>query len=70
MFAPAATPKPVVAKLNAEIIKALALKDVRERFALVGVDPIGNTPEQFAAELQSEILKWGKTARIANVRAE
>jgi tripartite-type tricarboxylate transporter receptor subunit TctC len=70
MFAPAATPRPIVLKLNAEIIKALALPDVRDRLATVGVDPIGNSPEQFATELQSEILKWGKTARIANVRTE
>ena len=64
------TPRPIVDKLHAEIVKALAQRDVRERFAALGVEPIGNTPEQFTAELQSEIQKWGNTARRANVRAE
>ncbi len=70
MLAPGSTPRAVVMKLNTEILKALALPDVRDRLATVGVEPIGNTPDQFAAEIQSEILKWGKTVRIAKVRAD
>lgn len=70
MLAPASTPRAIVVKLNAEVIRALALPDVRERLAAVGVDPIGNTPEQFAEEIKSDIVKWGKTIRVANVRAD
>jgi tripartite-type tricarboxylate transporter receptor subunit TctC len=70
MLAPAATPRAVVLKLNAEVIKALAQPDARDRLATVGVDAIGNTPEQFADEIKSDILKWGKTIRTAHVRAD
>ena len=70
MLAPASTPRAIVVKLNAEVIRALALPDVRDRLAAVGVDPIGSTPEQFAEEIKSDIVKWGKTIRVANVRAD
>ena len=70
MLAPAGTPAQVIARLNADIIKALAVSDVRQKLAVVGVEPIGSTPEQFAAEIKSEIVKWGKTVRAANVRAD
>ena len=70
LLAPATTPRAIVLKLNAEVIKALALADARERLSTVGVDPIGNTPEQFADEIKSDIQKWGRTIRTANVRAD
>lgn len=70
MFAPAATPPAVVAKLNAEVVKALAMADVKQRLVTVGVDPIGSTPEQFAADIKSDILKWSNTVRVAKVRLE
>jgi tripartite-type tricarboxylate transporter receptor subunit TctC len=70
VVAPAATPRDVVARLNAEIQRILALPDVKERFARVGVHTIGGSPEQFAAYLQEQAEKWGKVVREAGVRVE
>ncbi len=67
VLAPAATPKEIVSKLNAEIVKILHMPDVRERFFGLGAEPVGNTPEQFAALIKSEIAKWSKVIKDANV---
>jgi tripartite-type tricarboxylate transporter receptor subunit TctC len=70
VLAPAGTPRTVVTRLNAEIVKALALPDVRERLISQGIDPVGNTPEQFATYLGSEIVKWAKVIKATGVTAE
>ena len=57
---PAGTPKPIVDLLYREIVAALKTPDVRARFAAIGVDPVGNTSEEFAAQIKAEIAKWGK----------
>ncbi|MCW5629427.1 MAG: tripartite tricarboxylate transporter substrate binding protein [Rhodoferax sp.] len=68
--APAGTPKPIIDKLNAEIVKILRMADVREKFSLQGVESIGSTPEQFAAHLQAQRAVWSKVVREAGVRAD
>ena len=70
VLAPSATPRAVVIRLNMEIVKALALPEVRERLISQGIDPIGNTPQQFAAYVQSEIGKWAKVIKATGVKAE
>ena len=70
VYAPAGTPREIVMKLNAEIIKALHLPDVKERFASQGADLIGNTPEQHVAFLKTEIDKWEKIAKLSNAKAD
>jgi tripartite-type tricarboxylate transporter receptor subunit TctC len=70
VVAPAATPKEIIARLNAEIQRILALPDVKGRFAQVGVRTIGGSPEQFAAYLREQTEKWGKVARDAGVRVD
>jgi tripartite-type tricarboxylate transporter receptor subunit TctC len=70
VLAPAGTPKDVVAKLNSEMNKALHLPDVRERLTTAGIEPVGGTPAQFAAFIQTEMLKWAKVAREAGVQPE
>lgn len=70
VVAPAGTPRPVVMRLHAEIVKVLALADVRDRLVSQGIDPVGNTPEQFAAYIQSEIVKWAKIIKSTGVTAE
>ncbi len=64
------TPKQIVDRLNQEIVRALNLPDVRERFASQGADLVGNTPEQHAVFLKSEMDKWQRIARLANVKAD
>ncbi len=63
MFAPAGTPAPVVAKLNAAIVKVLAQPDVRKKLAEQGAEAVGDTPEQFAAFIQKESVKWGRVVK-------
>jgi tripartite-type tricarboxylate transporter receptor subunit TctC len=70
MFAPAATPRDIVAKLNAEIVRALNAPDVRAKIAAQGLEIVANTPEQFAAYQQSEIVKWAKVVKESGARAD
>ncbi len=70
VLAPAGTPAPVIARLNRELMNALADKEVKERFAATGVEPIGTTPEQFAAYMRDEFIKWGKVVKATGAKVE
>lgn len=70
MMVPAGTPRPIIVRLNTEILKALALPDVREQLATHGVDIDGSTPEEFSRQLRDEIAKWARVIKAAGVRAE
>ena len=63
MFAPAGTPAPVLAKLNAAIVKLLAQPDVKKKINEQGAEVHSETPEQFAALIQAESVKWGKVVK-------
>jgi tripartite-type tricarboxylate transporter receptor subunit TctC len=67
---PAGTPRPVVDLLYNEIKAIVALPDIKERFAVLGLDPVANSPEEFAAQIQREIVKWGKVIHDANINME
>ena len=68
--APARTPKETVATLNREIVRILALPDVRERLIAQGAEPVGDTPEQFAQYIKAEAAKWGKVIKTLNLKIE
>ena len=70
VLAPAGTPADIVSRLNAETRKALANADVRAAFASQGVDPAGDTAEQFAGFMREEFAKWGKVIREAGIKAQ
>ena len=70
LLAPAGTPREIIVKLHAEVVKALALPDLRERYVSTGIEPVGSTPEQFTAEIREDISRWAKVVRAANIRAE
>src|SRR5262245_35909328 len=70
ILAPAGTPKDVVAKLNAEINKALAADDVRAKLLDAGIDIQGGTPERFADYIKGELVKWGKVTVEAGIQPE
>jgi tripartite-type tricarboxylate transporter receptor subunit TctC len=70
VFAPAGTPRAVIAELYSEIVHILKLPDVQQRLVTEGADPIGNTPEQFTAQLEDDIAKWGKVARESGIHAD
>ena len=70
VFLPAGTPKPIVAKMNGEIRKIVDIPDVRQKLISQGADPETNTPEEFAAYVKSEMVKWGKVVRDTGARAD
>ena len=70
VLAPAATPRPIVQRLNAEIIKALADPDLKERFITQGYEAVGSSPEQFGKWIRDESAKWGKLIRDQRITAE
>ena len=70
VMAPARTPPAVIAKLHGEIVKALAAPDVRDRFATLAVEPRTNTPEQFRALIESDLVRWAKVVRDAGIKLE
>jgi len=70
MMAPGGTPRPIVNKLAGDIVRLLKAPVVLERFAVAGLEPMSNTPDEFAALLKQEIPAWNKIARDANIRVE
>ena len=70
LLVPAATPKDIVMRLNREAVKALEATDVRERYAGMGVEPAGSTPEQAGAYLKSETEKYAKVVKAIGLRIE
>ena len=69
LFAPAGTPKEIVAKLYGEIAKTVANAETRERLLTMGLDPVGMPPDEFAAYVKTETVKWGALVREAGIRA-
>ena len=70
VLAPARTPKDVVAKLNAEINKALAASDVQGKLTTAGIEIAGGTPQEFQDFIQSEMKKWAEVAQAAKITPE
>lgn len=70
LVAPAGTAPDIVQRLAAETAKSLGQADVREKLAALGAEPVGNSPAEFAAMLRSEIARWSRLAKEANIRVE
>lgn len=70
MFAPANTPKPVIDRLNAEVLRVFKLPDVVERLKTLGLDPILSSPEELGKYQASEIVKWAKVVKESGAKAE
>ncbi|MBI2289277.1 MAG: tripartite tricarboxylate transporter substrate binding protein [Betaproteobacteria bacterium] len=67
---PLRTPKAIVARLHRETAAIVKKPEVREKLIALGFDPEGNTPAEFAAQIKSELAKWAKVIKIANVKVE
>lgn len=67
---PSGTPREVVRRINADMLKALQTPELKQRMADVALTPVGNTPEQFDAFIRSEIGKWEAVAKKGNITAE
>jgi tripartite-type tricarboxylate transporter receptor subunit TctC len=67
---PKGTPADVVAQINAEVVRVTNLPDTRERLIAAGFEPVGSTPDVFAALIKNDIARLGKVIRDAGIRAE
>jgi tripartite-type tricarboxylate transporter receptor subunit TctC len=70
MLAPARTPRPIIDKLNAEVVKIVQSRDIREKLLQLGSDAVGSTPEDWGHFIDSEIAKWTKIAKAAGMKAD
>jgi tripartite-type tricarboxylate transporter receptor subunit TctC len=70
VFAPAGTPKEALDRLHAEFTKALAAPEVREKMTALGAEPVGNTPEQFAAYIKSEAEKYARVIKASGAKVD
>ncbi len=70
VLVPARTPPAIINKLHAELVKDLMLPDVLERIALLGFEPVGNTPQEYGVFLRAELAKWAKLAKEIGAKAE
>lgn len=70
ILVPAGTPRDIIAKLNAEILRVLALPDVKQRLAIEGAEPMGDTPERFAEQIKKDLARWTKVASEVKVKVD
>jgi len=70
ILAPSGTPKTIVTRLNAELVKTMHAPDLKERLAAMATDPATSTPEEFADYIKREIAKWGEVVREAGLKAD
>ena len=70
ILAPAHTPRAVIERLQTEIAAVLQLSDVRARYAVLGIDPVGNRPDEYAAQIRADLEAWGPVVKQANVRID
>ena len=70
LFVPAGTPRAVIDKLNADVVRVMQAKDLAERLVTMGMANTSGTPEQLASHVASEIARWGKVVKEANIKVE
>jgi tripartite-type tricarboxylate transporter receptor subunit TctC len=70
LMAPAGTPPAVINRLHAETVQSLKEPTVRQRFETLGIEPVGNTPEQFAAEIRADLARWKEVVERAGIKVD
>jgi tripartite-type tricarboxylate transporter receptor subunit TctC len=70
VLAPAGTPRPIINRLNAELVKIMQVPELKERLAAMATDPVTSTPEEFADLIKQEISRWAKVVREAGLKAD
>jgi tripartite-type tricarboxylate transporter receptor subunit TctC len=70
ILAPANTPRPIIDRLYAEITALLQTPEVRERFGVLGIEPVGNAPDEFAAQIRADLARWAPVVKQAGIRIE
>lgn len=70
VLVPAGTPKEIITALHREIVKIMALPDMKERLPTLGFDAVASTPEEFAQRIEIELKTWAKVIRAANIKVQ
>jgi len=70
MLAPLKTPAPIIGKLNADLVAAMAAPEVREKLAGQGIDPVTTTPEQLGAQMRAQAVKWAEAVKLSGLKAD
>ena len=70
ILAPANTPRPIIDRLQTEIAAVLQMPEVKERYSVLGIDPVGNKPDEYAAQIRADLARWGPVVKQANIRIE
>ncbi len=70
VLAPAGTPRDIVSRLHATIVKAVGTAKVAQQFAVIGFELVGSSPEEFTAHIKSEIAKWGSVVKASGASFE
>ena len=70
ILAPANTPRAVVDRLQSEIAAVLQMPEVKERYAILGIEPVGNRPDEYAAQIRADLARWAPVVKQANIRIE
>ena len=70
VLAPAHTPRDIIARLHAGIVRVVQDPAIRERFSSDGAETVGSTPEEFAAVIRDDLERWGKVTREAGIKPE
>jgi tripartite-type tricarboxylate transporter receptor subunit TctC len=70
VLVPTGTPQDIITLLHREIVKIIAQPDMKERLAALGLEPVGNSPEEFTAQMKIEMEKWAKVIQAAKIKAE
>lgn len=70
LLAPAKTPRAIIDRLYRDTAAALQTPEVRDRYAMLGIDPVGNTPEQFREQIRTDLVRWEKVVRQAKIQIE
>ena len=70
MFAPAGTPPAIVKRLNTEIVKILELPEVREKLGALGAEIVADSPEEFAAIVKAEVVKWADVVKKSGAKVD
>ena len=70
VLAPASTPREIVTRLHAEIVRVLQAADVKQRLSQDGAEPVGSSPAEFGAFIRAETAKWAKVAKDIGIRPE
>jgi tripartite-type tricarboxylate transporter receptor subunit TctC len=70
LAAPAGTPADVLARLHGETVRALATKEMKDKLAGDGAEPVGTTADEFSIHIKNELEKWAKVARAANIEPQ